>query len=196
MKIALLSRGPSLEQTWDGSKWRYYNAIIGVNNVVEKHRCDWWCFRDSKTFADVPDVIGRPKIFTGQRFLVRLGKRHADHLPRTSNFTIIEHEDYVFPDPLRGLDPWYRWSGTAALGLACKLACNTGKPETCDIDCYGVDMMGDDDFKGVKTASRNEQRWARERALWSAMSSRIRQMGISLSIFSAQPSTTARASGA
>lgn len=161
---AILSRGPSLAKY----EAQEYDAIIGVNNVVEKWACDWWAFADWDQFVKTKP-IGTPKIFTRVRTLDKLRHFAPDHVElfKAANATT----DIAAGIPLIDKQaPFYNWSGPLALGLAYMLGAE-------QVDCYGCDMGGNEDAFGHKNNGRNAWRWAEEKKIWARLEQLIAARG-------------------
>ena len=167
-RIALLSHGPSAE-LYDRADKNIFDIVIGVNTTVTRWKCDWWCFGDWGTFAQLaghaPDrgtVIGRPSIFIPQVLETQLKAYAPDAVSQLDGSDRFYHRSVHFPALPQNCRPWDSWSGTSALGLAWFLGAT-------DIDAFGVDMGGNRDHRGGQNITRTEQRWQDERMVWSAM---------------------------
>ncbi|MFI4862426.1 MAG: hypothetical protein ACIAXF_17305, partial [Phycisphaerales bacterium JB063] len=61
MKIALLSAGPSLRQTFNPDA--KFDLRVGVNRAAGAFHCDWWSCGDGQTFLE-HEPVGFPVLFT------------------------------------------------------------------------------------------------------------------------------------
>lgn len=189
-KIALLSRGPSLNDSWTRPliPLNQYDEIVGVNDVVEEFLCSWWCFRDVSTFVytgQKQPILGTPKVFIGRQVPDKLSIKHPGHDKRLDGYAKEFHESHDFPALPPFCEPWYRWSGTAALGLCHRLLQQSFLARLLDMDkqaaevhCYGVDLAGLDDFRKRETAARSGDRWVQEGILWENMVKAMSLIGI------------------
>lgn len=201
LKVAILSRGPSFAQTWrkvdpngagraDPIISKAYQELIGVNDIPITIAVDWWVFRDWASMNNFsPRIDGDlPQIFTGLHVMEDLAIRrfwhHVEQLAimRKHGRVTYDHQLAIpiefpcGPEP----DKWSTWSGSAALGFAyCRLQ-KLRRPtdRNVEIDCYGVDLSGNEDTFGHVNTSRNPDRWAKESATWAAMVEIIQKAGI------------------
>lgn len=208
MRVAVLSRGPSFNETWarvdpNGSgrldivASETYELIIGVNDIPTSIPCDWWVFRDWVSMDNwVANVrtIGKkgegrfPGIFTGPHVLDDLILRrlfhHAERLATMrKGGRVIWDWDLAIPwnfpsGPTPG--KWSAKSGTAALGFAFCQIQKLRRPGDTElaIDCYGVDLEGTLDSFGNKNTTRDPDRWRQESETWDAMVEIIHKTGI------------------
>jgi hypothetical protein len=157
MRVALLSCGPSLRRTWPptvAGVHHGYDATIGINSVPADEPVDWWCFGDWPVFERYKP-IGHPAIFGEPVMLDKARRLYGENV--FAGFRTRAWTDEPAPTP--GYSKWRNWSATAALVLAAGLGART-------IDCYGVDLAGDTDYRGQPCHGRHDNRWARERAQW------------------------------
>lgn len=169
MRALVLSCGPSLNQ-FDG-KTAGYDVVIGVNDAVSRFPCDWWVFGDDETIARNKDRLAADvrKLFLKRRpihfgFDARCGVEESKFVDARHWRRWVEFED------------WPRtimcYSGPMALILAHHLGAD-------EVDVWGVDMGGQEDFESDGShAIRTDERWAKERAIWSFVENDVRRNGV------------------
>lgn len=178
MRIALLSAGPSLVQTFNDSL--SFDVRIGVNTAVEHFACDWWCVGDRHLLIGEnmapAKPIGNPRIYTTTETIDRVGL--------TTALSWSEAGPQYSPpmeDTAKGrTSGWDTWTATAAVVLARHLNATS-------LDVYGVDMAGHSDVSG-RVGGRSDHRWQRERPVWEACIQWIRAQGVRVVIH--QPNGT------
>lgn len=198
MKIAILSRGPSLAVTMPVDSWRgidgahmKYNCSIGVNNIPLRYKTDYACVRDWDAFHG---LRGYQWVNPAMQFMcgVRIGQncwdfRTDDSLESAYQWSFLQengrlhiHEAMLFPMREFGGLAWYKWTGTAALGSAFWM-CHRGRrfeaAAGSEIHCYGVDMTGESSFDGQPNETRKEVRWEQEQRIWRGMVDVIEKFG-------------------
>lgn len=163
MKIAILSAGPSLLQTYESDA--DYDMRIAVNAAAALRFCDWWACGDGQTFARVTP-IGLPVVFTmdandGHYRRPGVPERLAQH--RVVAWSWLREQ-------IEAPACWSNWSLTAAIALAVYHGAE-------HIDIYGHDRCGTTDVAGFELAKRAEHwprvnrdtdtliMWARERGV-------------------------------
>src|SRR4051794_23778927 len=90
MRVALLSCGPSVVQYEGG-----HDAVIGVNRIVTRYRCDYWCFGDTETFVN-NQPLGKPTLVTDDATVFSLTHNCGADL---SGFKRIGWETFAKPLP-------------------------------------------------------------------------------------------------
>ena len=193
MRVALLCPGPSLgiyQNVMNG-----YATVIGVNQAVEAYSCDWWVFKDHNVFSDFGKgrkygLVHPPKP-TG---IVTLGKiRHSfkEMDPVTEELTTLENDpdmvawaktvrlrnigDWEF-NGFKSHDMWKRFTVGSALMFAYQIGAE-------DIDCYGCDMAGTEDYRrreGRRPTDRDENRWKLETEMWDLIVGWLEERGITV----------------
>ena len=169
MRVALLSAGPSLAQTFDPDAG--HDLRIGVNRAVGSFHCDWWSCGDAQTFAE-HEPIGYPALFTlddtdGQF------ERFANTRDRLTKHRVVLWSEIGNALAGRGLPAsWTNWSITAGLVLAVWKGAK-------HVDVYGHDMSGVVDIAGRRLDKRAEQ-WKRVGKDWLMVSSWAREQGLTL----------------
>lgn len=169
MKVAILSAGPSLVQTFDPDAG--HDLRIGVNRAAGSFHCDWWSCGDGQTFRE-HEPIGLPVVFTMDRHDGQLradcnvGERFARHRVVGWN----ECRDALAGRGLPGC--WDNWSITAALALAVWQGAK-------HVDVYGHDMRGIVDVAGRRLDKRAEN-WKRVGKDWLMVSGWAREQGLTL----------------
>jgi hypothetical protein len=166
VKIALLSAGPSLKQTFDPDA--KFDLRIGVNRAVGTYHCDWWACGDGQTFREhVP--IGYPVVFTMSHTDGQL--RAKDTLERLDKHRVLTWGDFARQDDGAGLPPcWTNWSITAGLTLAVCLKAR-------EVHVYGHDMAGVTDVSGRRLDKRAEN-WKRVGRDWLTMVGWAKDRGV------------------
>ncbi len=153
MRVAILSAGPRLAETFDPSE--PFGARIAVNAAAAVYPCQWWCCGDAQTFARVvpPADWPAPALFTmtesDSHFRNR--KSTAQRLERHRMVLWSEVVQRVHP-PAEATN----WSITAALALAVDLGAS-------EVNVYGHYYEGEDesnvtDCSGYTLAKRAENR--------------------------------------
>lgn len=152
MRIAILSAGQSLRQTFDPTE--HFDLRIGVNAAAAMHYCDWWSCGDAQTFDRI-EPVGFPVLFTMTDSDSQFRRRRvtAERLERHRMVLWSEVAKRVHPPSV-----WSNWSITAALGLAVDLGAK-------DVQVYGHDMTGTVDSSGHRLDKRAEN-WKRVGRDW------------------------------
>ncbi len=168
--IAIISNGPSAQLF---SERHAFDLIIGVNKVVQQYRCDWWCFYDAKTFADI-EPVGHPYLAMNHlvpQAITDLCPQAIEKFKTAAGRTLFFDTDICIPDWPIDADKWCCYSGLAALGIAYHLGAKT-------ITVFGADMCGVLDCTGFEFKPRTIERWQRERELWNMLVDRISRTGV------------------
>lgn len=155
MKIAILSAGPSLRQTFNPDE--HFDLRIAVNSAASAHHCDWWACGDAQTFDRV-EAIGYPVLFT-----MTESDSHFRNRSSTAE-RLKQHRMVLWSEMGLRLRPpqcWSDWSITAALALAVDQG---GR----QVHVYGHDMAGTIDINGHRLEKRAEN-WKRVAAAWDEM---------------------------
>lgn len=156
MRVALLSAGPSLRQTFDFDA--HFDLRIGVNSAAAVAHCDWWACGDGQTFARV-EPIGLPVLFTIDpadgwfRMTSNVQARRDRH--RVVSWSEVEQRLHPPHE-----SAWKDWSITAALVLAVDLGATS-------VSVYGHDAVGTVDVAGHALNARRDF-WPRVIAAWAA----------------------------
>lgn len=169
MKVAILSAGPSLVQTFDPDAG--HDLSIGVNRAAGSFHCDWWSCGDAQTFAE-HEPVGYPVLFTmtGADGQFRRFRDTPDRLAKHRMVLWGECSDALAG---RGLPAcWNNWSITAAMALAVWQGAK-------HVDVYGHDMSGVIDVAGRRMDKRAEQ-WKRVGKDWMMVSGWAREQGLTL----------------
>lgn len=171
MNLAIVCNGPSAE-FYPGSK--DFDLVAGVNWIVGKWRCDWWVFVDPKVFMLVTP-IGCPRIFAPRRAIQRQ--------PQRVRYLVDEHDPIILQnqrltpwwpvEKTQRVPNWWRYSGSAALGLGIYL-------DATEVTVYGADMIGEEGFAGTASKNRTWSRWSQERRMWNTLADGMRQRGIQI----------------
>jgi len=162
MKIALLAPGPSLTQFADREGY----LRIAVNRAALLYEARYCVLLDANAAAML-FRDGGPKRKPGERpTMVSLPDqriRMERICPESASFPFLAVSEIDFPryDGARRLG-WAGWSATTALALAGSLGAT-------QIDCWGVDRTGVEDFDGFTDPLnyRTSDRWRREEADWN-----------------------------
>lgn len=163
-RMALVSNGPSAKDYYrlrrTGALNWTLNCIAGVNWVVEKTRCDIWCFFDWTTWlgdlecdgtSGPAKPLGDPIYWCGPGInRLKQNPEFWGHRPIIGYKALQGHP---FPN-------WHCWSGCLAFGAVLYLM-----PKQCSI--WGMDLTGASDAHDGKrclraVSSRSEDRWGRE----------------------------------
>lgn len=170
MHVAIISNGPSAKLF---PQQHTFGSIIGVNKVVQQYRCNWWCFYDAKTFADI-EPVGRPYLAMNHsvpQAITDLYPEAIEKFKTAARRTLIFDTEICIPDWPKDADKWCCYSGLAALGVAYHLGAKT-------ITVFGADMAGESDCFGFMFKPRTIERWRRERELWNMLVDRISNKGV------------------
>lgn len=141
MRVALLSAGPSLLDTFDPDA--KFDLRIGVNAAATLLHCDWWSCGDGCNVYELKPV-GWPALFTctdSDEWLKKdeqIRARVARH--RVETWGAIERA-------VGAPGGVMTWSVTSAIPLAAWLGATS-------IDVYGHDMQGAVDIAGREIARR------------------------------------------
>jgi sugar phosphate isomerase/epimerase len=173
MRVAILSAGPSLRQTFDPDART--DLRIGVNAAATLFACDWWSCGDGCNFYELRP-IGTPHLFTvtdSDAWLKRTEEvkaRFASH-----------HVETWGPvgSALNAPDGATTWSITAALMLAVHLG---GK----SVDVYGHDMVGTVDAAGRNIPARAGN-YGRMREHWQSVREWAERRGVTVAEHRPQP---------
>lgn len=196
MRVALLCPGPSLGlYAQIGGD---YAAKIGVNQAVEAYSCDWWVFKDRNILADFGEGrkygMPHPPRPTGLVMIGELKQSFMDMNPETETqeSVALDPEIYEWAKTCRhryikdwelngfpcqaAADKWKRFTVGSALVLAYMLGAS-------DIDCYGCDMKGTNDYNQRpprRESDRSEERWRLERETWDLLEGWLKERGITV----------------
>lgn len=164
LRVAILSAGPSLTQTFDPDA--HHTVRIGVNAAVEAYECEWWAAGDLEAYRAITP-IGRPGLYTKSTTLAQMETK----LPRI----LDGRPTLAWKTAAEGLGKlpatWSVYSAPAALVLAVHL-------RAASVDVYGADMNGDCDYAGRFCRNRNEERWANERNIWNQVRRWAESLGV------------------
>ena len=164
VRVAIVCPGPSLCD-FPGSDG--FSSVIAVNRAAKAVRVDYWVCLDHHTFGDAwgggtkteqqkrdpLKPVGRPTLICSLSTFRRIGRR----CPAVKRWKHENHQQLKFP---KKKVRWHRWGwATAILWAAIKL-------EATEIECWGMDWVGQGDFDGFEHGKmrRDERRWAAERA--------------------------------
>jgi hypothetical protein len=162
MKASLLCPGPSLG-TYTADAFDEYPLRIGVNRAVTRFACHWWAALDAPVVhKHGAEAVGKPRVFT-------LASR-ASELVGWQVATLESLERYC-----PAITRWGSFTAPAALVLAGSLGAT-------QIDVFGADWTNQPDFDGHNDpdAYRDENRWGRERVLWSKVCEFLLAAGVSV----------------
>lgn len=162
MNALLLCPGPSLARF----EMRPADLVVCVNRAALKFRCDAWAALDwTIVKAHGHDVQGSPILVTSgdtPRLLERecIKWRGAQVFP-ADLFDYIPHPvNYVLFSATTGL-VYAAWRGAT------------------EIDVYGCDWAGTEDYDGViGGANRTQFRWTSEKLIWAATLEALRAKGV------------------
>lgn len=164
MRVALLSAGPSLRQTFDVDE--HFDVRIGINSAAAMVHCDYWSCGDGQTFERV-NPLGVPAVFTMRADDARVARKRQkiepDKAHRFIDWPAIK-ESCVPPQC------WSNWSITAAIALAVHLKADS-------IDLFGHGPFGDTDCSGFKLAKRMDN-WPRVQADLEEMVRWVQSLGV------------------
>lgn len=166
MKVAVLCPGKSIETFKpDG-----YDKVIGVNRAVAFSACDFWmCLDDPKQV--VATLEGGPGAVKGRPVV--------DQWPKQLKALEARCDHQI---------EWRKHSSIAAIGVAVLKGAT-------EIDVYGMDWSGDQDWTGKRYGSRDENRWNDERALYGEIAKRLDEWGIKLTRVGASETSSRFVSG-
>lgn len=168
MKVALLSAGPSLTESY-GENASPYDLVIGVNTAAALFDCDWWSVGDADRFEEITP-IGKPKVFMigAERDKVL----RSPHAARLEGVEVEEWQTAMDETGITGVKlACPNWSATAALIFCRFLGVKA-------IDVFGVDLHGKADITGKETVWRCSSRWDRERVEWAFLVKWLTDAGI------------------
>jgi len=168
-RIAIISNGPSAWMFSDARR-EDYDAVIGVNGRVARFVCDWWCFVDWSTFAEVKP-INHPKLFIAQNAIDKLHSFVPERVGELTNYELLIQNQITLPPFPDNMPKWNSYSGLPALVLAWHLGAK-------EIHVFGADMSGNLDHDGLPGASRHEVRWNRELAIWFQITQALRNLNV------------------
>lgn len=159
---AIVSCGPSAANLYTADIG--YDLIIGARDRPAHVRCDWWVFVDWQVFVEY-EPIGRPIAVVPQPTIQSMGNHNPEQWERFQSYPKMYVESGDQPI-LQNKRRWFSWSGTAALGLAWKLAKAQGLESGAQLHLYGYDLIGAVDAAGkVDENNRSLRRWSAEREL-------------------------------
>lgn len=166
--ISIVSAGPTLAR-WKAADFR--GTVIAINRAAEAYAADWWCVADPDRF-DKLKPLGKPSLFVRDDIV-------SWFKPRGSSIIENAPEVLKWGQFLReGKTPMghaFDHAAPAALLFAGNLAMRDGIKT---IDCYGVDMAGEDDFTGETGIGRSKHRWANECSTWNTISEWLAKHGV------------------
>ena len=168
MKIAILSAGPSLIESYGGNA-SPYDLILGVNTAAAMFECDWWSVGDADRFEEITP-IGNPDVF-----MIGAERDKVYRSTLASRLDGVKVEEWQTAMDATGITgvrlACPNWSATAALIFAKHLGATS-------IDVYGADMQGAADVTGKETVWRCSSRWDRERVEWAFLVKWLTDAGI------------------
>ena len=168
-RIAIISNGPSAWMFSEANR-DDYDAIIGVNGRVAYFPCDWWCFVDFSTFANITPLCN-PKLFMAQNAIKKLHSFMPERVHELAEHEILEQESIDLPSFPDDMPKWNAFSGPPALLLAWHLGAE-------EVHVFGADMSGTLDHDGKESASRHEDRWQNEKDTWFQITSTLLHVGV------------------
>ena len=154
-RMALIGMGPTADRYPGPDGFAF---VVGARAAVSRWRCGIWVFNDWAVPTEV-EPIGNPVPFAKTVILEKLRDRN----PAAHAAFCARHEPSIrqeaFSPPVHR---WNAWSGPPGLVLAKLFGMD-------EIYAYGIDMVGAGDCAGCVSASRTEDRWRDERAVWTAL---------------------------
>lgn len=141
MRVALLSAGPSLLETFSGEA--DFDLRIAINAAATKFEADWWSCGDGCNVYDIVP-IGHPHLFTNTA---------SDNWLRKDEWIkerLCHYRVETWGPVAKAVGPpggVMTWSVTAAIPLAVWLGATS-------IDVYGHDMRGTVDIAGREIPRR------------------------------------------
>jgi hypothetical protein len=171
MKSAVLSPGPSLQQTYRPSP--EYGLTIGVNRAALLGTSVFACLDWPLALKLWPAVPARVWL-TCAASAQSLARRH---MVRTA--VTVEGLDAYCPVP-----HWRLYTAPAAVVYAASEGADA-------IDVYGADMAGTLDFDAVAAGeNRTERRWARERGILADVTAWLTGRGVEVRRVSSGPASS------
>ena len=190
MRVAILSCGPSLALFPGSDRYLY---TIGVNSAVEAFPCDIWCASDHNIFCDYTPAEPFPwGVFTSgpiKPYFMEMDPVTEGLTRRTIPAAVYERlvaartwnkGDYEFNGfsgfGNRSVNIWKRFTIASALMLAYMMGAT-------DIDVYGHDAVGENDWKGEpgrRPSDRSETRWEHEKETWDLVCGWIQDRGVNI----------------
>jgi hypothetical protein len=172
MVAAVLCPGPSLPDTYPGPE--SYPLVVAVNRAAIEFRSDVFACLDFPLALSLwPEVPARVWL-TCAASAQSLARRH---LIRTA--VTVEGLDSFCPVP-----DWRLYTAPAAVVYAASEGAT-------QVDIYGCDLRGVEDFDGVQAGeNRTERRWARERGIWAAVTEWLAGRGVEVRRVSSGPASS------
>lgn len=171
-RVAVLSCGPSLA-AYPGPQG--YDDTVAVNHALERvHTASCWALADWYNLERRGDGPHPTVVFLKHHGLDRIQRRELHLLEFLEGRTVVLFEDITFT----GLADrtWRTFTVTAALMLAVARGAD-------QVDVYGHDMQGLEDFAGVSTGRgvrRTPARWALERGVWRKCVRYVEGLGVTV----------------
>ena len=142
-----------------------YDPVIAVNRAAGAYHADYWVCLDQNSF-EACQPVGRPTIVCA----------HATYNGICARWPDARHHDWKLHKPgavETHQIPWAKYSATTALELAARLGAT-------QVDCYGIDWNGTEDFDGYEHAEHNRtaERWADEGRIFADLTAELHRRGV------------------